>query len=418
MIEAKESKYIDSVVSILNENEALIDFTHHSREDQIAIHKDLKEKIFSFVEGIEDEELDAKEFVRYCVREALELDESDIVIMKKDSIFIKLFDHSKKRALSATDVGTVASRFNGIDEEELVSFYQEYFVGENIKDFFIQSATLFMKRYFLEKQIDNSHYEKYVFSYLQGIVMEQLEEIYDHNPEFFRGFAGFIFRKHFKDVFSHISDLILSELVIGNKYMTEFLKYYSLDIVIINGKKYKVPPLQTPDGLKWNVVSLHSVVKVYINTLQNIHAIQKEVETLLVDIDKLYIGELTPVDYNELYIKEKKKITDMIDIHVKKLNRMYDSYELERDDEKRYKLKAEVDRLKRAIEILREKKTQLGAKAIKRETLKAFIDLEKVYEGFQRELKREQKILSQNKETYISIKAALTKVLVSKKQVL
>ena len=418
MIEAKESKYIDSVVSILNENEALIDFTHHSKEDQIAIHKDLKEKIFSFVEGIEDEELDAKEFVRYCVREALELDESDIVIMKKDSIFIKLFDHSKKRALSATDVGTVASRFNGIDEEELVSFYQEYFVGENIKDFFIQSATLFMKRYFLEKQIDNSHYEKYVFSYLQGIVMEQLEEIYDHNPEFFRGFAGFIFRKHFKDVFSHISDLILSELVIGNKYMTEFLKYYSLDIVIINGKKYKVPPLQTPDGLKWNVVSLHSVVKVYINTLQNIHAIQKEVETLLVDIDKLYIGELTPVDYNELYIKEKKKITDMIDIHVKKLNRMYDSYELERDDEKRYKLKAEVDRLKRAIEILREKKTQLGAKAIKRETLKAFIDLEKVYEGFQRELKREQKILSQNKETYISIKAALTKVLVSKKQVL
>lgn len=418
MIEAKESKYIDSIVSILNENEALIDFTHHSKEDQIAIHKDLKEKIFSFVEGIEDEELDAKEFVRYCVREALELDESDIVIMKKDSIFIKLFDHSKKRALSATDVGTVASRFNGIDEEELVSFYQEYFVGENIKDFFIQSATLFMKRYFLEKQIDNSHYEKYVFSYLQGIVMEQLEEIYDHNPEFFRGFAGFIFRKHFKDVFSHISDLILSELVIGNKYMTEFLKYYSLDIVIINGKKYKVPPLQTPDGLKWNVVSLHSVVKVYINTLQNIHAIQKEVETLLVDIDKLYIGELTPVDYNELYIKEKKKITDMIDIHVKKLNRMYDSYELERDDEKRYKLKAEVDRLKRAIEILREKKTQLGAKAIKRETLKAFIDLEKVYEGFQRELKREQKILSQNKETYISIKAALTKVLVSKKQVL
>lgn len=418
MIEPQESKYITDLIAIIDENENLIDFTHNGKEDQIAISKKLKDQLFEHVAMIEDEDLDPKEFVRYCVREALELHESDIVIMKKDSIFVKLFDHSKKRTLSPADFGTVAGRYNGIDEEELLSFYQEYFVEENPKDFFIQSATLFMKRYFLDLQIDNYQYEKNVFGYLQMIIMEQLEEIYDHNPDFFKGFAGYVFRKHFKDVFAHLADLILSELVVGNKYMTEFLKYYSLDIVIINGKKYKVPPLQTSDGLKWNVVSLHSVVKVYINTLQNIKAIQKDVEALLVHIDKLYIGELSPVEYQELYNKEQKKISDMIDIHIKKLNRMYDTYELERDDEKRYKHKAEIDRLKRAIEILREKKTQLSAKAIKRETLKAFLDLEKKYESLQRELKREQKILAQNKETYYSIKGALTKVLVSKKQVL
>ena len=415
MVEPKESKYIEPIVTLLQENEALIDFTHHGREDQIAISQELKEKVCNFAANIQDEKVDAKELIRYCVRQALELEESDIVIIKQSSIFIKIFDHSKKRQITTNDVGTVASRFNGIEENELIGFYQEYFIEDNPKEFFILISKLFVQKYLIDEQIDNYHYEKYVFSLIQKIITEQLEEIYDHNRDFFIGFAGYVFRKHFKEVFANIADLILSEIVIGNKYMVEFLKYYSLDIVIINGQKYKVPPLQTEDGLKWNVVSLHSVVKVYINTLHNIEDLNDEMEELEDTILALYIGELSPLEYHEVFLREKKKLTDMIEINQKKLNRVYDSYELEQDDEKLFRMKSEIDRLKRTIEILRDKKTKLTSKALKKDILKNYMELEKEFEKMQRELKREQKILAQNKDAYVSIKAALTKVLISKK---
>ncbi|MDY0120339.1 MAG: hypothetical protein RBR54_00205 [Sulfurimonas sp.] len=415
MIEPKNSKYVDPIVTLLEEDETLIDFTHHGREDQIAISKELKEKVQAFVAKIDDEKVDIKELIRYCVREALELQESDIVIIKQDSIFIKIFDHTKKRQIAPSEVGTAASRYNGIDETELLNFYKEYFSEDNPKEFFISISKLFVQKHLIDEQIDNYHYEKYVFPYIQRIIAEQLEEIYDHNREFFIGFAGFIFRKHFKEVFSNIADLILSEIVIGNKYMVEFLKYYSLDIVIINGQKYKVPPLQTEDGLKWNVVSLHSVVKVYINTMHNIEELNQEMEELEEDILALYIGELSPLEYHEVFLREKKKLNDMIEINQKKLNRIYDAYELEQDEEKLMKMKSEIDRFKRTIEILRDKKIKLTSKALKKDILKSYMELEKEFEKMQRELKREQKILSQNKDAYISIKAALTKVLVSKK---
>lgn len=416
MVEPKNSKYVDPIVTLLEENETLIDFTHHGKEDQIAISKELKEKVYDFAIKIQDEKVDKKELIRYCVREALELEESDIVIIKKDSIFIKIFDQAKKRQIAPSEVGTVASRYNGIDEGELVGFYKEYFVEDNPKEFFITISRLFVQKHLIDEQIDNHYYEKYVFSYIQKIIAEQLEEIYDHNQEFFIGFAGFIFRKHFKEVFANIADLILAEIVIGNKYMVEFLKYYSLDIVIINGQKYKVPPLQTEDGLKWNVVSLHSVVKVYINTLQNIEELNKNMEDLDEDIVALYIGELSPLEYHEVFLREKKKLNDMIEINQKKLNRIYDSYEIEQNEEKLQKMKSEIDRFKRSIEILRDKKTKLTSKALKKDILKTYMELEKQFDGMQRELKREQKILAQNKDAYTSIKAALTKVLVSKKK--
>jgi len=416
MTEVDENKYIDDIVELIQKNESLINFSHHGKEDQIAIQKSLRDQIFDLVASIEDEKIDAKDLIRLCVRKALELEESDIVIIKQDFIFIKIFDHSKKRVISESDEGTIASRFNGIDEEELLSFYEEYFLQENPKAFFVRSARLFVEKYFVDRQLDNNLYEKYVFAYVQAIIIEQLEEIYDHNREFFKGFAGYAFRKHFKEVFANIADAILSEIVIGNKYMTEFLKYYSLDIVIINGEKYKVPPLETPEGLKWNVVSLHSVVKVYINTLQNIKSIQKEMESIEEDLDALYIGEISPVEYNDIYLKEKKKLNDMIEIYQKKLNRSYDAYEVEGSKEKRERIKLDIDKLKRSIEILRDKKTKLSAKALKKELINTFIELDKEYQGFERELKREQKILAQNKDAYMSIKSALTKVLVSKKK--
>jgi len=139
-------------------------------------------------------------------------------------------------------------------------------------------------------------------------------------------------------------------------------------------------------------------------------------ENLEEDILALYIGELSPLEYHEVFLREKKKLNDMIEINQKKLNRIYDSYEIEQNEEKLFKMKSEIDRLKRTIDILRDKKIKLASKAVKKEVLKNYMELEKEFEKMQREFKREQKILVQNKDAYLSIKGALTKVLVSKKK--
>jgi len=67
----------------------------------------------------------------------------------------------------------------------------------------------------------------------------------------------------------------------------EFLKYYSLDIIIIAGKKYKIPSLRTDTGQQWNSISILSVTKMYIktkNSLEKIASSTKEKEDKIIRI--------------------------------------------------------------------------------------------------------------------------------------
>lgn len=414
----QESESLHALVGIIQKNKHLIDRSEEKNKGQISLSEELRQKLCDFTPKNTKEEVSTKELLKYAVRNALELKSSDIIIIKSDQIFIKIFDDSKKRELTKEEENSEAARYNGIDEKELEIFYEDYFLEDAKDDFFYTIAVLFVQRYFIEEQINNLVYEKFVFGYVQLIIIEQLETMYDYNTAFFKGFSGYVFRKHFREVFAHIADLILSEIVSANKYMVEFIKYYSLNIVIVEGMKYKVPELQAHDGLRWNVLSMLSVVKVYVNTLDRIKLLDAQMRKLDDEIETLYIGEYSPLEYHEIYTREKQKLIDTIAHLTVKYDKVFDAYEMEKNEEKIQRLEVEIDKIKHQIMGFRERKNNFSKKAIKRDILLKYNELVKNFEALEREKKREQRMLTQNEESYLSIKSALTKALISKKQLL
>ena len=407
---------LDSIIEIVESNEDLIDFNYNGKDNQIFLHNRLKQEIVNFATRINNEEINKRELVKYALREALELSDTDIIIIRKDGVFVKLFDAVKRHEVTESEKNTIAGRYNGIDEDELQSFYNDIFLKEENKSFFSLVAKLFVEIYFLNKKIDNATYEKNVYPYILEIITEQLVNTFDHNDEFFKGFSGYIFRMHFKDVIGYIADLMLAEVSKSNDYMISYLKYYSLNIIVINGVKYKVPELEASNGLKWNVISMLSIVKIFIKTKTSIEIHKEDIYTIDEEIMRLYVNDKSPAEYQASILKEKDDIAEEITKDLRKLEATMDAYDISKDDTERKELEQEIKDIKHDLQFNRQKKTKISSKMVNKGTIDKYNNLKKELETVIKELKREERILSQNKQSYLSIKNALIKALTSKKQ--
>lgn len=414
-VEPKDSVNLDAIIDIIDENENFIEYEYNGKSDLICLQKELTLKLTHFVNRITNEEINKKELLKYAVKEAFELHKSDIIIIKNNQIFIKLFDSNNVREVTEEEKNTIANRYNGINEDELKSFYNNFFLKDDNKNFFYFIAEQFVDIYMLEKKINNIAYEKYAFSFIQSIITEQLITMYDHSDEFFKGFSGYIFRIHFKEVFGYIAGLILSEISSSNKYMIEFLKYYSLHVVVLNGQKYRVPEIEAENGLKWNVASMMSIVKIYIKTEISIETIRERVEVLEDEIDDLYIDNLSPLEYNGIISKEIEEISQNLALATKKINICMDSLNSLKDNNKKDLIKDEIREIKHDMQLQKDEKTKLLSELIGKAELIKYNNLRREIDGLIRQEKREERILSQNRASYLSIKNSLVKALTSKK---
>lgn len=414
-IEPKDSVNLPLLMEIMEANDELIEFNYKGKENQISLPLELKDKIFEFVKNIENEEINKKELVRFAVSKYFDLNDSDIVLIRSEMIFVKKFEGKHRREIKEHEKNTKAGRYNGIDEDELKTFDEEFFSQDNNKDFFYFVAKTYVELYLLEEKIDNFIYEKNVFADIHALVTEQLIERFDHNDDFLKGFSGYIFRIHFKEVFSHIASLILEQITMANEYIVEFVKYYSSNIIVVEGKKYKVPELMTDDGLKWNVVSMLSIVKIYIKTKFSAEDLKKEITELNKKVKALYIGKHSPVEYQIVINKEKDKLKEKISIDTKKLERLQDSFDTSKSDNRKAALKLEIRDLKDGIKNNQNERTKLDSKNVSKGVITQYTGLRKELDTMVRQLQRDEKILAQNEESYLSIRDTLAKALASKK---
>ncbi len=396
------------VINTICDNEHLIEYDYNAKEDQIFLTKALKTKIFAL--------LDDNELIKTAVRQVLELKASDIVIIKTDGIFIKIFDETSRRQVAKEEKNTIANRYNGISEDELKSFYNDFFSKEENGDFFYTVAKEFVRTYFLEQQIDNETYEKNVFSYIQAIITNKLLATLDDNSDFFNGFSGYIFRIKFKEVFGYIAKLILQEIARSNPYMNQFLKYYSLNIIVIGEEKYKVPVLEAESGLKWNVISILSIVKIYVKIETSIKTLKQDMAEIDDELFEMQIGDLSPIEYHSLLFKEKAALEHKIAKGMVKTSKYMDSLQLAKEDNDKAILTDKIRNMKKEIQEIRDQKAQLISIMPKKNILTKYSELEKELITTIRLLKAEEVILDKNKVAYQSIKSALVKALTSKKQ--
>lgn len=414
-IQTNNSKYIDSIIDMLEDNDELIEYDYQGKEDLILIPEKLSQSINSLVNNITDEIVNKKELINFSIREAFELEDSDIIAIRNNQILIKLFDEDTIREVAEDEKNTIANRYNGINEKDLKSFHDDIFNKTENKDFFYYVAEDFVNMFFIDKQINNVTYEKHVFSFIQSITTELLVDTFDHNYEFFKGFSGYIFRAHFKEVFDYIADLVLLEISTSNRYMMDFLQYYSLDIVVQNGIKYKVPEIEAKNGLKWNVASMISIVKIYTKMDMSLKEIKIQKAELNKEISKLNVSGISPIEYNSTINKAVNKLTVDINHGMKRLNIHVDMIDSTKDESSKKVLKDDFILMKEEIQKLKDEKDRLTSKMINKNELTQYTSLKTKMDALVRQERREEVILSQNKESYMSIKNSLVKALTAKK---
>ena len=412
------SEQLDSIIEVIESNNELIQYDYKGKENQILIPSVIVDEINRLLLSIGLYKDEFKECIKLAIKRGFELSSSDIVISKNGEFFIKLFEKTKKHEVDEKDKDTIANRYNGIDEEELELFYDEFFADSENKNFFASVAIEFVDTYLNDKKISNDMYEKNVFSYIHTITFENLVAMYDDSDGFFTGFAGYIFRIHFNDVFEHIADILLDEISMSNSHIIEFLKYYSQDIIVAGGKKYKVPSMEAQDGLRWNVGSMLSISRMYTKSKKMIKTLQKNIVDMNTEIKKLYIGNLTPLEYQTSQVQKRQSFDDDIIKYNKKIEKYLDNLNLSDNESEKKTIKKEIHFIKEDINRLKEEKNNLIEDSVNQGSARQYTKLQKELDSLTRQLKREQLIITQNKDSYKSIRESLIKALISKKQAL
>jgi len=401
----------EAVIDILEDNENYIKENYNNKEDLVALDKILKDKIFKFINS-NTVTSNKKELVRFAIREYFELEQRDIVVIRENQIIIKLLDDQSIHEISEDEKDTAAARYNGINENDLESFYNDIFLQEDYQDFFYFVADSFVKEHLIGKKLDNKNYEQNVFPIIQSIITKRLEDYFDHNEEFFKGFSGFVFRKHFKEVFEYIADFILNKLADNNDYIVNFLKYYSLSVVIVNGKRYKVPTIEAEDGWKWNVASMLPVIKVFIKADLSVYALETEINELYKKTLEFNINNTSPVLYNKTINKEIDKIKQDILYETKRLDA---HISILKDDSLNQKLKDEIASIKQDLQNKRRNIKNLEEKLVLKDNLLKYTDLKRDLDSKVRYKEREEIVLKKNEKSFDMIANALVKALTSKK---
>jgi len=408
---------LDNFIELVEKFEDDILYDYNGKENQILIKSRLVEKISSFLQSYTSTEntYTLPDLIKAYIRAAFELNSNSVVISKNGNIFIKIIDETVKREVPQEEKNTVKNRFNGVNEEELKSFYDEFFKDNENNTFFLDVAKEFVSRYFLIKKISNDEYEKNVFAYIHAITLEKLVAMYDDDDGFFLGFAGYIFRLHFKEVFEYISELILDELAASNQYMMDFLNYYSQDILVIQGIKYKIPHIEAENGLRWSVPSMLSIVKIYTKAKHTILELKLQRNILQNKVEKFYVNGVSPIKNNELLEHEKTSIEIQIEETTRRINALNDRYDITKDTEKKAIIKEDLLKKQEILKTLRKKREDTLKKVVKKSGLAQYMTLQKELDSLNRKLQREKKIIKQNEESYKTIKSSLVKALISKK---
>ena len=407
-----------AIEQLLDENETLIYEEYNGKSDQILIDAKLVTKLHeALASQITDANLQ-KEILKKLLRDILQLEPQDLLIFKNGHIFIKLVSELKQDIPEGRQSSNEA-RYNGYDEKELIAFYNDFFTDEEVTDLIDKVAEKFIKKYIIQKSISNDEYEKRVFAYIKELFCEFLQKRFENEDEFLLGFAGYIFRINFERVFMRIAAMMLEKMAKGNQKIVMFLEYYSNEVIIQNGQKYQVPPIESKNGHRWKIVSIIPIVRVYFTTLESIAQLKNKIENLKKETAKFG----APADGTSL-LDQQKEIKLRIQTLTNELNEKLNAIEKMYNDvmtqnlsptEKR-ELKKRISFEKNEADKLKSEKQRYEKMLLPSGTLASYQQVQRELDALKRELRNKTRLLEQNAPSYEEIKAALVRALIQKKK--
>jgi len=128
---------LDTFVELIENHEAHVLYDYKGKENQILLQAALVTRITTFLDkNLTTSKYPLKDLIKAYIRAAFELHDNAVVINRNSNIFIKIIDESVQKKVDEKDKNTVKNRYNGVNEEELKSFYEEFFAQDENKNFF------------------------------------------------------------------------------------------------------------------------------------------------------------------------------------------------------------------------------------------------------------------------------------------
>ena len=408
-IEMSTTLHTNKLINIIVENEHLICFDYKKNKNQIAIEGELRTFLYDYLHTIKATPVEKKELLKRSVFQVLELEEQDLILIKKNQIFIKMIE--KKEELSKD------KRFNGYSKEELDSLYNEYFENKIVSEFLLNVTKEVFLELFKKKKITNSYYEKNIYPIIQNNIALELHDINNSEIEFRKGFAGYIFRVNFLDVFKFLSDDILSFIYQRNEYILSWLNYYNGQIFIDQGKKYISPELRKDDK-RWNPVSIYGNISIWFKIKDRINRSYINLTQTKDDLQTLVVNNKTPLEQRKELLNEYSQLQQ-------KLNELKTNIEERREYRRKLKnrnnlleLNDEITTLQKEIAFINKTLQDLSFHLNNTEKQKKYKQLNLNKTVLLNTIEKEKKRLNEHKDSYSCIQSSLIKALTSKRKML
>jgi len=396
-----------TLVNLIVENEDQVDYDHKGIKDLNVISGQLYKSILEHVKKLEDTSINKKDFIKKAVKDAFELEQQDLIIVKREQIVIKIIKNIKR--------DTNENRFNGFSEKEIENLYNEYFDKKTIEIFIKEASQNVFKYLFIRKQVNNDYYEKNVYPIVQNIIAKKLVDFEDESSDFRKGFAGYIFRINFIKVFSHVSDQILEAISFRDEYLMNWIKYYNGQVIIKHNKRYEAPAIINPEGQKYNPSALFGTVAMWFKTIEKIKTLKQRLHDVSKQLDKLKINDLSPIEYKNELLEERREIEKDISNANEDVKELLDEKLVCKDIEKKYDINDEIQKLRTLIKDDKKELEKINAQITSIDTINTK-RLEEDKTRIEKDIDREEKALKQNRKIYNSIQSALVKALTSKRK--
>jgi hypothetical protein len=273
-----DNSIMDKLVASLNKCKATI--IQKSRKDlyiiNIAEHIELEEII-----NKEHVSLNKKEMINKAIRKAYELSQKDVVTYLNHRIIIRI------NSVVESQKSGAEKRFNGLPEEELKNLQSRLF-PDGVEVFFQKIVDILMVGELNFKKIKNQFFMDNTIKLLQQTLLAELKKQLTESDDVISGFANYLLRQAFEDVYSQMAKKLLSLILLENKPAIKFLEFYNGSINIgSDGERYKAPILANEDGTRYNYVSILSIVKQHHNKDKLPEGFRAEINTYSVEVHKI-----------------------------------------------------------------------------------------------------------------------------------
>ncbi len=396
---------IEKIIQLIQENEKLIEFNYNGIKDLIVIQNLLFSKIISITTD--------KELIKKSVRVALKLHNQELVIVKKERIVIKIVINIHRREIDETNP-SIANRCNGYSVDEIEDLYNDYFDTDSLEEFIADVSYDVFKYLFVRKRVSNDYYEKNVYPIIQKLIVDKLDD-FDVDINLKKGFAGYILRVNFLDVFEYLAEDILESIAYRNEYLMNWIKYYHGKVVVDGNQRYEAPYLKNTEGQIYNPSAIFATVAMWHKTNEKVLTLTKRLQDTKDKIFVLKIDNLSPREYKKELVLERQEFEKNIAVINEKIEELMDERIFVKDNDIKFDINEEIQELRQA---LREDKAELNE--INTEVTSIDTDTSRSLEEnilrIEKNLKHEKSIIKQTTKLYTSIKSALIKALTSKRK--